>query len=73
MTRFSITGQGKAKADANEFCVKEKAIEMLGERQKCAARADRFVNFVFEKCKIDYAPFSSAGSRRQVKNFTNIL
>ena len=44
--------------DANDFCVKEKAIEFLSERNKCAKKADQYVNYVFEKCKIDTAPFS---------------
>ena len=66
--------QNKARADANEFCVKEKAIEMLMERNKCAAKADRYVNYVFDKCKADTAPFShGSSSRRQIKNLTSIL
>lgn len=48
--------------DANEFCVKEKAIEYLAERQKCADKADRYVNYVFEKCKADTAPFTGGNN-----------
>ena len=58
--------------EANEFCVKEVATEHLKEREKCADKADRFVNYVFDKCKSDTAPFSS-GRQRRVKTFTDIL
>ena len=57
--------------DANEFCVRQKAIEHLQEREKCADKADRYVNYVFDKCKNDTAPFTSAS--RKVKTMTNIL
>ena len=57
--------------DANEFCVREKAIEHLKERDKCAEKAERYVNYVFDKCKNDTAPFTSAS--RKVKTMTNIL
>ena len=73
MSRLRITGQSKAKMDANEFCVKEKAIEFLGERKKCADKADRYVNYVFEKCKTDTAPFSAGMSQRKVKTLTTIM
>eukprot|EP00354_Favella_ehrenbergii_P004164 CAMPEP_0170467998 /NCGR_PEP_ID=MMETSP0123-20130129/11353_1 /TAXON_ID=182087 /ORGANISM="Favella ehrenbergii, Strain Fehren 1" /LENGTH=103 /DNA_ID=CAMNT_0010734477 /DNA_START=476 /DNA_END=784 /DNA_ORIENTATION=+ len=57
MSRLRITGNSSSKArlEANEFCVKEKAIEFLSERQKCSEKADRYVNYVFEKCKTDTA------------------
>ncbi len=60
------------RVDANEFCVKEVATEHLKERERCALKADRYVNYVFDRCKNDTAPFS-AGSQRKVKTFTNIL
>ena len=72
MTRLRITGQSQARMDANEFCVKEKAIEYLSERHKCAEKSEKYINYVFEKCKTDTAPFSG-GSKRGVKNFTSIL
>ena len=47
---------------------------MLAERSKCVAKADRYVDYVFDKCKTDTAPFSHGSStRRAVKNLTNIL
>ena len=63
MTRLR-TGSGQAKLDANEYCVKEKATEFLSERQKCAEKADRYVNYVFEKCKNDTAPFTGGSNQR---------
>jgi len=44
----------------------------LQEKDKCFAKADRYVNYVFEKCKQDTAPFSSANARN-VKTLTDIL
>jgi len=72
-SKLSVTRVSKDRQDANEFCVREKAIEFLSERNKCSAKADRYVNYVFEKCKIDYAPFSAGKSQRGVKNLTTIL
>jgi hypothetical protein len=43
--------------DANDFCVKDLAISHLMERDKCADKAERFVDYVFEKCRADTAPF----------------
>jgi len=37
--------------------MKELATAHLMERDKCAAKAERFVNYVFEKCRNDKAPF----------------
>ena len=71
---FSSSASTKARTDANEFCVREKAIEMLSERDKCSAKAERYVDYVFDKCKTDTAPFSVGSSkRRQVRNLTNVL
>jgi len=38
--------------------MKDLAISHLMERDKCAEKADRFVNYVFERCKNDSAPFT---------------
>ena len=73
MGRLRMTGTQRAKLDANEFCVKEKATEFLAERQKCAEKADRYVNYVFEKCKSDTAPFTAGMSQRKAKTLTTIL
>ena len=70
----SMSGYTKTaldKMEANEFCVREKATEHIKERDKCAEKADRYINYVFDKCKNDTAPFSAA--RRRVKTLTNIL
>jgi hypothetical protein len=56
MSRFNFLSQEKV--DANEFCMKDLAISHLMERDKCAEKADRFVNYVFERCKNDSAPFT---------------
>ena len=54
--------------EASEYCVKDLAIEHLKERDKCAAKAERYVNYVFDKCYKDRSPFSSGGLRRNVSN-----
>ena len=72
-SRLRMTGNSKEKMDANEFCVKEKAIEYLQERSKCSAKADRYINYVFEKCKKDTAPFSGSSRNRSAKTFTTIM
>lgn len=56
MSRFNFLSQEKV--DANEFCMKDLAISHLMERDKCAEKADRFVNYVFKRCKNDSAPFT---------------
>ena len=68
---FPTKGQ-RDRVDANEFCVKDVAIEHLKERQKCADKADRYVDYIFDRCKTDTAPFA-AGRQRKVKTFTEIL
>lgn len=52
--------------------MKDMAISHLMEKEKCAPKAERFVNYVFEKCKSDYAPFVE-GKKRKVKALTDIL
>lgn len=54
--------RAKDKLLANEFCVRELAIEHLKEKSKCAEKADRYVDYVFEKCKNDTAPINSSRS-----------
>jgi hypothetical protein len=63
----------QAKLDANEFCVKDMAISHLMEREKCADKAERYVEYVFSKCKSDTAPFSGGNRQRKVKTLTDIL
>lgn len=67
MSKLRMTSSSKDKIDANDFCVKEKAIEFLSERSKCAEKSERYVNYVFEKCKNDTAPFSTGSKARKVK------
>jgi len=52
--------------------VKEVAIEHLKEKSKCALKANRYVDYVFEKCKNDYAPYNS-GRNHKLKSFTEIM
>ena len=68
-----MTQTAQDKLDANEFCVKEVATDHLKEKERCASKADRYINFVFEKCKRDYAPFTSSGRIKKTKSFAEIL
>ena len=70
MSRFNFLSQEKV--DANEFCMKDLAISHLMERDKCAEKADRFVNYVFERCKNDSPPITG-GRQKKVKTLTDIL
>ena len=67
------SGTAQAKLDANEFCIKDKATEVLAERKKCADKADRYVDYIFDKCKVDTAPFTAGSNQRKVKTFTKLL
>ena len=58
---------------ANEFCVKDLAIQHLKEKSKCSAKADRYVDYVFEKCKVDTAPMNKASLTNKIKSFTDIM
>lgn len=58
---------------ASDFCIKDLAIQHLREREKCAAKADRYVDYVFEKCKEDRSPFSGGAAGGLRKNVSNIL
>jgi hypothetical protein len=35
------------------------AVEHLKEKVKCGEKADRYVDYVFDKCKVDNAPYNS--------------
>ena len=63
---------GDARVETNEFCIRDKAVSHLMERAKCADKAERYVDYVFNKCKNDSAPFSK-GNQRSVKKLTDIL
>lgn len=66
------SSKAKEKLMANEFCVRELAIEHLKEKSKCVEKADRYVDYVFEKCKNDTAPINSSRANK-LRNLTNIL
>jgi hypothetical protein len=44
--------------------VRELAIEHLKEKNKCAEKADRYVDYIFEKCKNDTAPINSSRANK---------
>jgi hypothetical protein len=58
---------------ASDFCLKDLAIQRLREREKCSAKADRYVDYVFEKCNQDRSPFSGNSGGGLRKNVSNIL
>lgn len=62
----------KEKMLANEFCVKDLAISHLKEKTKCEAKADRYVDYIFEKCKNDVAPITSTKTSK-LKSFNDIM
>jgi hypothetical protein len=66
------SSKAREKLIANEFCVRDLAIEHLKEKSRCAEKADRYVDYVFEKCKNDTAPLNSSKANK-LKNLTNIL
>ena len=66
------SSKAKDKLLANELCVREIAIEHLKEKSKCAAKAERYVDYVFEKCKNDTAPMNSSKAHK-LKSLTTIL
>lgn len=72
LSKFNFSSTSQDKLDANEFCMKDLATSHLMEREKCAEKAERFVGYVFERCKKDYAPFTS-GRKQKVKTLTDIL
>jgi len=66
------SSRAKEKLIANEFCVRDLAIEHLKEKSKCAAKAERYIDYVFEKCKNDTAPMNSSKAHK-LKSLTTIL
>jgi hypothetical protein len=66
------SSKAKEKLIANEFCVRDLAIEHLKEKSKCAEKADRYVDYVFEKCKNDTAPINSSKASK-LKSLTTIM
>lgn len=57
---------------ANDFCVKDVAADHLKEKNKCKAKAERYVDYVFEKCKADTAPLNSSRVNK-LRSFTDIM
>jgi inner membrane protease ATP23 len=72
MKMIKSSKMAKEKLLSNEFCVKEVAIEHLKEKSKCAPKADRYVDYIFEKCKNDTAPINSSRSNK-LRNLTDIV
>lgn len=66
------SSSAKEKLIANEFCIREIAIEHLKEKSKCAEKADRYVDYVFEKCKNDTAPINSSRANK-LRSLTSIM
>lgn len=62
----------KEKMIANDFCVKDIATQHLKEKTKCVAKANRYVDYVFERCKVDSAPYNN-GRSANLKSFTDIM
>ena len=60
------------KLDSQKFCFKNEAIKHLEEKQKCAEKAPQYVDFVFDQCFSDKAPFNTSRSSN-IKNLTNIF
>jgi hypothetical protein len=58
--------------DANDYCIRELAQEHLEEKEKCKEKAERYVNYVFDRCSKDMSPFES-GAQRKVKNISSML
>ena len=69
---FKHSTSAKEKLLANEFCIREIAIEHLKEKSKCAEKADRYVDYVFEKCKNDTAPINSSRANK-LRSLTSIM
>ena len=72
MQVFKHSTSAKEKLLANEFCIREIAIEHLKEKSKCAEKADRYVDYVFEKCKNDTAPINSSRANK-LRSLTSIM
>lgn len=70
VAKFTKTAQEKL--ISNEFCMREVATEHLKEKEKCALKAERYVDYVFDKCKNDSAPYNSTRTHK-LKSFTDIM
>lgn len=46
------------KIESNEFCMRDVAVARLMEKEKCAAKAEKYVDYVFQSCRSDHAPFT---------------
>ena len=64
MKLLKNSSRAKEKLLANEFCVRELAVEHLKEKSKCTEKAERYVDYVFEKCKSDTAPINSSKANK---------
>jgi hypothetical protein len=73
LTMFKGSSKAKEKLVANDFCIKDLATEHLKEKSKCAEKADRYVDYVFERCKLDTAPLKSNSKASKLKSFTDIM
>ena len=62
----------REKMMANDFCVKEIATEHLKEKTKCAPKANLYVDYIFDKCKLDTAPYNKS-KNGNLKSFTDIM
>lgn len=52
--------------------MKEIAIEHLKEKSKCTEKAERYIDYVFEKCKNDTSPINT-GKIGKLKSLTEIM
>ena len=66
------SSNNKIKADAQRYCVRNQAIEHLKEKNKCAQKAPKFVDYVFDKCSSDLAPFNKPRSSG-LNNLKNVV
>ena len=71
-TEIRPSSSKKEKLDAQMYCFKDQAIKHLKEKSKCSEKADKYVDFVFEQCIADKAPFHQ-GRSQNTRNFTSIL
>ena len=73
MSAGGNTKTKQAKIDANEYCIKDLAIEHLKEREKCFDKAPRFVDYVYNRCKNDTAPFTDSAGRARKLRLSEIM
>ena len=68
--KFNLSFKGKREeAYALDICVKSLAKERLAENPKCKFLAHKYVDYVYNKCKNDGAPFNLKSSA----NISNII